>query len=133
MRSDEQLLAELREAAAGLSMMSESDYPLEAFRWDAGAGPTPEFLRAESGQGADAPVSEQSASEFFRAAASEAEWKSDAELATAARFRALLRLLEENLEGVKAYRVGEINLPVYVVGRAPSGSLLGVSTRVVET
>ncbi|MDQ3743999.1 MAG: nuclease A inhibitor family protein [Acidobacteriota bacterium] len=44
-----------------------------------------------------------------------------------------MSLLEENLTDLKAYRVGLINIPVYVVGRSASGNWLGVSTRVVET
>jgi hypothetical protein len=134
MKSEERLLDELREAAAGLSMMSESDYPVEVIRWEARAGGvTPELLRAAAGAETSAPITEQSAAEFFRVATAEPAWKSEAELATARRFQRLLGLLEENLEELRAYRVGEINIPVYVVGRAPSGSLIGVSTRVVET
>jgi hypothetical protein len=34
---------------------------------------------------------------------------------------------------VMAYRVGTVNVAVYVVGRSPEGHWLGVSTRVVET
>jgi hypothetical protein len=131
MKTDEQLFEELKEATRGLLLMSESDFPLEPFRW--AAEPTPEFLRGLTGDEASAPVEEQSVAEVFRAAASEPDWKGEAELASARKFQTLLRLLEENLTGLKAFRVGAINMPVYVVGRGPSGDWLGVSTRVVET
>jgi len=78
-------------------------------------------------------VEELEPADFFRVASSEPEWKGEAELATARRFQALARLLEENLEGLQVYRVGAINMPVYVVGRSRGGNWLGIKTRVVET
>lgn len=131
MKTDDQLVDELRETTHGLKFMSESDFPFEVVRWE--LVPTPEFFRGLTGHDASAPVEEQSVAEFFSAATSEADWKGEAEIATARRFRSLLRLLEENLTDVKAFRVGTINMPVYVIGRGPSGGWLGVSTRVVET
>ena len=130
--TDAQLVETLKEATRGLTFMSESDYPLEVFDWGQ-AEPTQEFLRGLDGSAADAAVETRTAAEFFRAATSEPDWKGADELAVAKKFQALLRLLEENLSDLKVYHVGTINMPVYVVGRSPSGSWLGVSTRVVET
>lgn len=133
MKTNEQLTAELRAATEGLLLMSESDHPLEVVRWEDCQQITHEFLRREAGKGADAPVEEVGAAQVFRAAASEPEWKGEEELRTARRFQALLRLLGENLEGLTAYRVGAIDITVYVVGRGREGDWLGVATRVVET
>jgi hypothetical protein len=133
MSADDPLIEELREATRALLFMSESDYPLEVFRWDDVVEVTPEYLRGLAGRDASAPVETMSAGEFFRSATSEPEWKSEAELATARKFKALVQLLEEGLEELKVYRVGKINMPVYVVGRTPAGSWMGVTTRVVET
>jgi hypothetical protein len=132
MKTDEQLMNELREAARGLTFMSESDYPFEVFEWGP-AEPTQDFIRKLSGQDHTAQVETQSAADFFRAAVAEPEWKGAQDLALARRFKSLLRLLESNLSDLKVFRVGTINMPVYVAGRAPSGTWLGVSTRVVET
>ncbi|MDT5293517.1 MAG: hypothetical protein QOJ76_397 [Acidobacteriota bacterium] len=131
MKTDDQLIDELKEATRGLTFMSESDFPFEVFKWD--AEPTPDFLRRLTADDASAPVETRTAAEFFRAAASEPEWKAGDELAVARRYQALLRLLEENLTDLKVFRVGTINMPVYVAGRRPSGAWLGLSTRVVET
>lgn len=130
--TDEQLIEELREATRGLTFMSESDYPLEVFNWGA-AEPTEEFLRGLTAAAADAPVETKTAADFFRVAASEAEWKNAEQLKEARRFKSLLRLLEKNLTDLKVFRVGAVNIPVYVAGRGASGNWLGVSTRVVET
>jgi hypothetical protein len=132
LKGDEKLLEELREATRGLIFMSESDYPLEVFV-SGGAEPTRESLRVLAGADESAPVETRGAREFFRAAASEPDWKGEDELAVARRFQALLRLLETSLSDLKVYRVGAVDIKVYVAGRAPSGNFLGVSTRVVET
>lgn len=131
MKTDDQLIEELNRATRGLLFMSESDFAFEVIRWK--AEPTPEFLRGLTGHDASAPVEEQGIADFFRAAASEPDWKGEAELASARKYQGLLRLLEENLTDLRVFRVGEINMPVYVVGRGASESWLGVSTRVVET
>jgi hypothetical protein len=133
MSDDEQLIEELRAATAGLTFMSESDYPLEVVRWQGLKEVTPEHLRGLTGEDSTAPVETVSPDDFFRVAASEPAWKSEAERATARKFQALLRLLEDRLEELTVYRVGTINIPVYVVGRTPAGEWMGVSTRVVET
>ena len=130
--TDEQLLNELREATRGLTYMSESDYPFEVFNWGA-AEPTQDFLRGLTGEASDVQVETTSAANFFRVAVSEAEWKNADQLNEARRFQTLLRLLEQNLTNLRVYRVGAVNIPVYVAGRAASGNWLGVSTRVVET
>jgi hypothetical protein len=133
MKSDEQVSKELGEATQGLTFMSESDYPIEVVRWEGVEELSPEYLRSAAGQGATVTVEERTVADFFRVAAGEQKWKGEAELALARRYQTLARLLEENLKGVKVYRVGEINIGVYVVGRSDEGNWLGLSTRVVET
>src|SRR5215210_9289213 len=130
--TDEHIIEELRETTRDLTFMSESDYPFEAFNWGP-AEPTHEFLRGLTGEASDVPVETKTAADFFRVAASEADWKNAEQLAAARKFQSLLRLLEQNLKDLKVFRVGSINIPVYVAGRGASGDWLGVSTRVVET
>ncbi len=132
MKTDEQILSELREASAGLLFMSESEYPFEVVRPGADE-PTPASLRQLSGGAADAPVETRSLEDFFRIAISEEDWRSAEERATAKKYQALVALLKENLMNVKAYRVGSINIPVYLIGQSAQGNWLGLSTRVVET
>jgi hypothetical protein len=132
MKTDEQILNELKEASAGLLFMSESEYPFEAVRLGV-VEPTPASLRQLSGGEADAPVETRSLEDFFRIAASEEEWRSFAERADAKKYQALAALLKENLKHVKAYRVGSVNIPVYLIGQSAQGNWLGLSTRVVET
>lgn len=133
MDDNDKLADELRKASEGLTFMSESDHPLEVVRLGAEAEATHGVLRKLSGKGDDAPVTEQTVDEFFRVAASEAEWKSGPELKSAKKYRALVRLLKSKLEGLKVFRVGEINIDAYVLGRARGGELMGLKTKLVET
>ena len=133
MKSDDELIAELQQATRGLLFMSESDYPFEVFKWEGVAEPSPDFLRGLTKENDTAPIEALTVADFFRVAASEPEWKGEAELVTARKFQALMKLLEKNLSNLRVWRVGTINMPVYIVGRAASGTLIGVSTRSVET
>jgi hypothetical protein len=133
MKSDEEIIEELKRMTTGLLFMSESDYPFEIVYREGQNELSTEYIRELSGQPADSRVEVKSVDDFFRVAVSEPDWKGEAEIAVAGRYQALLRLLKENLDELKVYRVGTINIPVYIIGRSKKGNLLGVSTRVVET
>lgn len=133
MKSDEQLLAELEQIIAGLCWMSESDYPFQALFLGGEIELTQDHLRELAGESPYAPVEVVSIDEFFHVAVSEPDWKGEGELALAKRYQALVRWLKEHLDDLKAYRVGKINLQVYVLGRSGTGNWIGISTRVVET
>ena len=134
MSDDKRLMGELEEAVRGLLFMSESDHPLAVVRWAGGDEVVaPARLRALAGAGEDVPVETQTVDEFFRAAATERDYHSAADRALAERFRRLVSLLTDNLSGTLAYRVGERDIAVFVVGRGAAGDWLGVRTRVVET
>jgi hypothetical protein len=133
MKSDEEILKELEQGTAGLSFMSEADYPFEIVSWGAMNEIAFDYLRGQAGAQGDAPVKVVSPEKFFAAAMSEPQWKGEPELAVARRYQALLRLLKENLGELKVYKVGEINIAVYIVGKAMSGNWVGLSTRAVET
>jgi hypothetical protein len=133
MKSDEQILAELEQATAGLFFMSESDYPFGVVRWEGLPEVTPQFLRGVTGQNADAPVAIQSVEAFFGGALAAEELKGKREWVALTGYQALVQLLKDSLDDLRVYRVGEINIPVFIVGRSKSGNWLGISTRVVET
>lgn len=133
MKTDEELFGVLQEATEGLLFMSEYDYPFEVIRRNGSEQLSPEYFRKVAGADSSAKVEETTVEEFFRVPAGEQEWKDEAQLAEARRYQRLQNELEENLTGIKVYRVGEIHIGVYVVGMSAEGNWLGVSTRVVET
>jgi len=133
MKTDEQLLTELAQATDGLLFMSESDYPFEPVRWSTQTELTPEAVRRLTGQDERAPIETQSVNDLFHAAAAEAAWKNAQQLALARRYQALIGWLQDNLTAVRVYRIGRIQIDVYIVGRSAAGSWLGLQTRVIET
>jgi hypothetical protein len=114
---DVQLLAQLKKASAGLLVMSESDYPFEIIQWDGSTEINPEFLRRLTNEPAESRVEETSLEQFL----------------ASGQFEHLERFLREHLTDIKVYKVGVINIPVYIVGKSPEGTWLGLSTRVVQT
>ena len=134
MRRDEQILAELARAADGLWYMSESDYPLEPILLEATSEPVIERLREMAGARADARVEIRSLEEFFReGAAARISREGKDEPPRVASFQHIVRTLREHLTDIRVYRIGEINIAVYILGRSSSGTWLGLSTRIVET
>ena len=109
--------------------MSESDYPLEAVSLGGPDEPSHGRLREVAGAEGGALVETRSLKEFFRPGAAVRA----GETPTAASFEGVLRALKGNLKDIRVYRIGSVNIPVYVLGRSPSGNWLGLRTRVVET
>jgi hypothetical protein len=118
LRSDEEILAELKKASAGLFVMSESDYPFEIIQWTGVISITPEYLLGISGKPAESPIEKTGIDDFFN---------------VSGKFPHLVRLLKDRLTHLEVYKVGTINIPVYIVGRSPEGNWLGLSTRLVQT
>ncbi|MCA1568143.1 MAG: nuclease A inhibitor family protein [Acidobacteria bacterium] len=133
MKTDEELFGALKEATRDLLYMSESDYPVEVIRLDGSEQLSPDYLRKAAGADSSAAVEESNLDEFFRIPAGEQEWKGEEQLVEGRKYQRLRQLLEDTLTGIKVYRVGEINIGVYVAGMSAEGHWLGISTRVVET
>jgi hypothetical protein len=133
MKTDEQLINELEQLIAGLLFMSEADYPFQTLFWKQDVEVTDEYLRGQAGAATDAAVKAEKVDQFFRSATATPEWKDAAELALAKRYQALVGWLKENLSNPVVYRVGEIDIKVYIPGRSKNGNWLGISTRVIET
>jgi hypothetical protein len=97
--------------------MSESDYPFVVIHWEGLTELTHDFLCRLSGEPQGCRVEEMEVEDFL----------------LDEKYRNIVRVLSTNLDERKAYKVGRINMPVYVVGRSKGGNWLGVATRVVQT
>jgi Nuclease A inhibitor-like protein len=125
-------LQTIEDAARELLFPSESDFPIEPFSYG-NQEPTPEALIEQRGLAADTPVEQAGICEFFEGLTETSEDASEADRACAERFRSLMTLLERNIEDVRMYRLGRVNIEVIVIGRHATGTWLGVRTNVVET
>ncbi len=121
------LLAALKDASKGLLYPSETDAPFEAFSWGKAAGDlTPQKVAPLVKAAAGAPVEEQSLADFFQYLTADGAEHAEA-------FRKLRQVVGQRLSGVRVFRVGEVNIDVYVVGRTPDGDWTGLKTHSVET
>jgi hypothetical protein len=128
-------IQQIKQAAEGLTFQSETDSPVELFVLE-GTAHEPvsaaAILKATQHE-PNAPVKTPPLGRFFGPATKEQDWHNDAERQTVVRFKELVTTLKENLTDIKVFKVGQIESEVYVVGKAPSGDLAGVKTKVVET
>lgn len=116
--------------ADGLLLMSESDAPLTYFELPevkAGEWPpaTPAQFLKLIGKAQNTPVEEITADKFFAALAQGNEEQ-----------QTQLKDLQKNLarlKDLKCYRVGEIEIEIYLLGQAAAGKVCGLQTLSVET
>jgi len=115
----------IQKASKGLLMPSESEAPFEAFLWDdAGDKLTQDRLLTLAGFAKGVLVEEMSLDSLFQTVPSEDK----------AKFLKLAAVIQQQLSGVKVYKVGEeAERDVYIVGKTKDGHWAGLKTRVVET
>jgi hypothetical protein len=125
----------LTEAAKDLLYPSESDYPFEYFAWDLSEGNplTDAQVRKFTDRGSDAPVKEVPFADFFDRLTQVKDWYGDEEKRTAEQFAALRDKLGQLLADLRVFRVGTVEIDVYIVGKSPSGKWAGLRTKSVET
>ena len=124
------LTEELKRLTRGLTYLSESDFPVEPFFM---VGQGQKIITPDDLPTAKKPVQEGDFDAFFANAIADQDWHGPEDRETAARFRALVKLLKENLTNIKVYRAGEIEIDVFVVGRTAEGDFAGITTKVIET
>ncbi|MBD2525657.1 nuclease A inhibitor family protein [Nostoc sp. FACHB-133] len=132
-KTNSEILDQLKLASDGLLFMSESEYPFEVFLWEDAAPITPQKVIQQTNHPQDIPIKIVQIDDFFQVATTEEDWHEEEEKATVKRFQALVQTLKENLSNLQVYRLGEIEIDVYVIGQTPTGNLAGISTKVVET
>jgi hypothetical protein len=114
----------LQKASKGLEFPSETDAPFEAFAWKDGDKLTDAHLLELAGKEPGTPVESTTLASFFRVIPPEDKPK----------FDALQKVIQEQLTGVKVYKVGgEAEKHAYIVGKTPGGQWAGLKTTVVET
>ncbi|MEH2149319.1 nuclease A inhibitor family protein [Nostoc sp.] len=129
-----EITEKLKQSSADLLMMSESDYPFEVFLWTAQANDlTTQKLLQLTDHPQDSSVEEVALDYLFRNCASEQEWHDEQQKQNVKKFQTLVQTLKDNLNEIKVYRIGTIDIDVSIIGKTPSGDIAGLSTKVVET
>lgn len=130
---DEARLAKLRAAVEDLWWMSETDAPFEVWVWDGVQPFEAQSLRQQMGYAPMTPMQVISLADFFAPVLVPKPWHRQAEGQVLQRYEQLYKLLLQVLDSVKVYRIGDRQLDVYIVGRSPTGTWMGLRTQAIET
>ena len=155
--STAETLALLQAAVADLRWISDSDAPFMVAPWPpvidnsvptppsparpSATALTPEQLRRLLHKPADCPVAALTVEALFAYVTTPQAWHSADEAATAGRYQALVKLLNAQFTDLQAFRVGSVNVEIYVIGQVrgattaaqSAGDWLSLTTQAVET
>lgn len=125
------LVERIKKASEGLFYISETDAEILPFVGEKARAVDIKTLLNQTRS--DAPVEERDFAEFFKRLTENQEWFGTEEIKNANRFADLRDLLEENLKNIKVFKVGRIELDIYIVGLDERNVLTGIRTKAVET
>ncbi len=131
----EALQAHLENLTEDLLYMSESDYPFDFVSFD-GSGdkaPSLEGLLERLDLPDDTVTDQETVDQFFHWLTRDEAGMTEEERAEAQRYRDLRQALEANLDDLAIFRIGEIEIRVYLIGRDACGRWSGLATTSVET
>jgi hypothetical protein len=121
----------LTQASQGLLMPSESEYPFEVFVWE-DVELTQEKILELTNYPPATLIEQVELDYFFRNVAKEKDWHDKIQKENVAKFQNLLQVIQDNLAEIRVYRIGTINVNVYIVGKTNDG-VAGLATKVIET
>jgi hypothetical protein len=135
MTTDAELIKILSDASSGLLYQTELDYPFEVIihdNTDKMVINKETILRLMK----DSPEDYIEDFDFdflFSTPTLDQDWHTPEDKKRVARYRNLVSLIKENLKDIKVFRKGKIYIDVHITGRAPSGNIVIVSTKQMQT
>lgn len=129
----EQALQRIMEASEGLLYRSESDYPFELVHLIAPAASLEKELISLSTNVTDAKVEQVTLEHFFRNMVKVYPDASLEQKETAVKYQKLQAVLQEELAHVSVFRVSEVLVAAFILGKLQDGSYRGLRTKLVET
>ena len=130
--NDNELIERLKQASDGLLWLSESDYPFEVIYWETVDNIKSKLLQVTSCT-PETTIEVRELDKFFSKAVEEEDWYEEEEMTKCKRYRELVKLLKTHLTDIKVYRVGEVEVNCYILGKTESNAIAGISTISVET
>ncbi len=127
--------AALRQAMVGLTWISESEAPLTGVYWPSISFDTltPARVLALTQHPLDTPIEGVAFEDCWAPMVRSQSWHGPFEQQQVARYQTLVQLLRAHLEDLRVYRIGQIQIDVYTLGRTADNTVAGVKTRAIET
>jgi Nuclease A inhibitor-like protein len=126
------IIDRLKQATTDLLWSSESDYPFEVVSWEPGTELNPSDLFSNI-YDTDLAIESIALLDLFEPVLTIEDWYEQTELNLVDRYTNLLDLINTNLSQVEVFRVGEVEIDIYIIGKTPTGNIIGLKTRSVET
>jgi|SRR4051812_33842922 hypothetical protein len=132
--SGHHLQNEIRQLVGGLVYISETDAGFDVVSdGEVGDVSFEIVLDRFADDSTKDPKEEIGFAAFFDGLTEMREWYETSDIERAERFTSLKNVLIENLTDLHVFRVGRVQLDIYIVGRDRNGTLMGVKTKAVET
>lgn len=123
----------LSESVKDLWYMSETDAEINVFIGEKADSVTKEVIAEQAQIPFGTNVEEKNFADFFKNLTRIEDWYGDEEKETAQKFSTVEKLLKESLKDLKVFKVGQIEIDIYVVGLDSQNILSGIKTKAVET
>lgn len=127
------LAKRVKKIVRGLYYISETDAEILPFTGAKAESVDKETLLAQIGGAVDSQVEERSFDDFFSRLTGIQDWFGDEEKESAQKFSELKEILQKELKDLKVFKIGNVELDIYVVGLDAENILRGVRTKAVET
>ncbi len=131
--NESDLTEKIKKITEGLYYISETDSEILPFVGEKVETITKEKILQANGSSAETAVEERGFSDFFDNLTKMQDWFGEEEKAAAEKFAELKELLENNLKCLNVYKIGKIQLDVYIVGLDCENKIAGIKTKAVET
>ncbi len=127
-----EVIDRLKQATTDLLWSSESDYPFEIVTWELGVELTPSDLFSNI-YDTDLAIESIPLTDLFEPVLTIEDWYEQAELEPIDRYTNLLDSINNNLSEVQVFRVGEVEIDIYIIGKTSTGDIVGLKTHSIET
>jgi Nuclease A inhibitor-like protein len=126
------IINRLKQASTDLLWSSESDYPFEVVSWEPGTDLNPADLFSNVYDN-ELSIESMTLADLLAPVITVEDWYEQTELDLVDRYTNLLDSINTNLSEVEVFRVGEVEIDIYIIGKTPTGNIVGLKTRSVET
>lgn len=118
-----------------LYYISETDSSVQFFKGEKAEAVNSDSVlaRIKHDKDSETAIKEVNFKDFFARLTKIEDWFGEEEKEWADKFERIQKLLEKHLVDLKVFKIGQIELDVYVVGLDAEGILSGIRTKAVET
>lgn len=132
-KTENEIFEGIKSLCSGLYYMSETDAEILPFVGGKVKKLTMEKFAEEIGVTDHSKIEERDFDSFFKRLVEIKDWFGEEEKKMAKRFSELRDFLIQNLSDLRVFRIGRIEIDIYVVGIDRAGKIVGFKTKTVET